>query len=594
MKPPEKEFHVAPMLDVSTIEFRYFIRLLTRRAFIWTEMVVAETLVYNAKNQEFDQIIFADDHDEVELNPTLRRYCGYWDEREFLKDLYPGKSFDYINPHPTICQIGTNDPEQAAFATRIVQKCGYDRIDLNAECPSDRVTGKREFGAALMKDQDSAVSVVKSIAETVKAIDQSTFCNGDSSGNFEHHTTKNKCLPISVKTRIGVDEHDTFEHIVRFIGQLVDAGCHRFVIHARKVYTQGLSPAQNRTVPPLNYPFAYKLMEAFPECEFIVNGGIMCLEHARKVAFGCSSSSYESREGSGMQSLENGRNGGLSVPCDHSVPCDQCNLPHGSCLAPPNKSPANLQGVMVGRLARDHPSELADVDRFFYGEASNPCKNRRELMEKYIAFLERVYPRRCCDDDEFVTLGMITDMECSIRHRTQYCKICRDISFQGDPIPDDSNSYEECKIDKHEESLQDRKMINPLPTNPGILTQFNTLSLPTITPTPSSTLIITPTLTQNSQSQKRHKRLTHKSPGAKIVSRVIDRALQPTLGILFGLPGNSKFRRELHRLSRDMEIRNCGPGYILKRAMMCVSKDVWDRPFVLNDGSRVAQYVPSK
>jgi len=78
------------------------------------------------------------------------------------------------------------------------------------------------------------------------------------------------------------------------------------------------------------------------------------------------------------------------------------------------------------------------------------------------------------------------------------------------------------------------------------------------------------------------------------VSRVIDRALQPTLGILFGLPGNSKFRRELHRLSRDMEIRNCGPGYILKRAMMCVSKDVWDRPFVLNDGSRVAQYVPSK
>lgn len=237
----EKEFHIAPMLDVSTIEFRYFMRLLTRRAILWTEMVVAETLVHRRGVHN------SVDDTDIHLDLKLMRHCGWFDERDHYGDTYG------VNPHPVICQIGTNNPKEAVFATRVVQACGYDCIDLNAECPSDRVAG-REFGAALMRDKDTAIGVIRSMVET-----SSSFAGG-------------KSLPVSIKTRIGVDDFDSFEHLVGFIEQLVEAGCTRFIIHARKVYTQGLSPAQNRTVPPLNYQFVYQLVHRFPECDFWLNG----------------------------------------------------------------------------------------------------------------------------------------------------------------------------------------------------------------------------------------------------------------------------------------------------------------------------------
>lgn len=237
----EKEFHIAPMLDVSTIEFRYFMRLLTKRAILWTEMVVAETLVHRAKHNSVNDT-------DIHLDLELMRHCGWFDER----DHYDDEGHEFVNPHPTICQIGTNNPQQAQFATRVVQACGYDCIDLNAECPSDRVSG-REFGAALMRDKDTAIDVVRSMVETSESFD-------------------GKSIPVSIKTRIGVDDFDSFEHLVEFVERLVDAGCKRFVMHARKVYTQGLSPAQNRTVPPLNYQFVYQLVERFPQCDFWLNG----------------------------------------------------------------------------------------------------------------------------------------------------------------------------------------------------------------------------------------------------------------------------------------------------------------------------------
>jgi tRNA-dihydrouridine synthase A len=112
----------------------------------------------------------------------------------------------------------------------------------------------REFGAALMLDHDTAVQVVRSMV--------------DASASGEQNP-----IPVSVKTRIGVDDFDSFEDLAHFIQRLVYAGCRRFVMHARKVYTQGLmSPAQNRTVPPLNYPCVYRLMEQFPQCDFWLNG----------------------------------------------------------------------------------------------------------------------------------------------------------------------------------------------------------------------------------------------------------------------------------------------------------------------------------
>ena len=127
-------------------------------------------------------------------------------------------------------------------------QCGYDAIDLNSECPSDRVAG-RCFGAALMKDPDSAASVVSAMVQTSSSLD--------------------KPLPVSVKTRIAVDEFDTFEYLQQYIQRLVDAGCTQFIIHARKVFTAGLNPAQNRTIPPLDYPCVYRLMKVFPQCSFI-------------------------------------------------------------------------------------------------------------------------------------------------------------------------------------------------------------------------------------------------------------------------------------------------------------------------------------
>lgn len=485
----QKEFHIAPMLDVSTVEFRYFIRLLTKRSFIWTEMVVAETLVYRNRASDDDgKELSSCEVASLQLSEDLKRYCGWWDKDET----------DGVDPHPTVCQIGTNDPQQAAFAAAVAQQCGYDRIDLNAECPSDRVSG-RCFGAVLMQEQDVAARVVKSMIQTTQ-------------------------IPFSVKTRIGCDDSDSLEESIRFIQKLVDGGCYRFVIHARKVYTKGLSPAQNRTVPPLNYPHAYKLMEHFPQCEFILNGGIRSVEHARKVAYGESS---------------NDCNG-----VDHEVPCQLCNLPHGSCIAPMHNF--SIKGVMVGRLARDHPAALATIDTDFYGEPSNPCYNRRDLMNRYIQFLERVYPRRCCDDDATITLGMVDEMTNAIVHNKEHCDIC--------------GSDNDLPVEDIAAAAPKPSAVQPIPRLSG----------------------------------KRSNRHHRNNGNTKIVSRVIDQSLQPTLGILYGVTGNGPFRRELHRLSRNASVRNCGPGFILKKAMQCVPGEVWDEPFSTKNGDKAVQFYPSK
>ena len=235
------------------------------------------------------------------------------------------------------------------------------------------------------------------------------------------------------------------------------------------------------------------------------------------------------------------------------MPCNKCNLPHGSCINAPQIAPPNLCGVMVGRLARDRPCELADVDQYFYGEASNPCRNRRQLMEGYIKFLERVYPRRCCDDDPTITLGMVRDMHSTIVPKRKCCSICRE--FRGK-----NNMRESIMLDKHDAPNGDTERIQ----------------------SPKA---------QQQQSVKRSKRHS-KYKGCKIVSRVIDRALQPTWGVLAGEAGKNAFRRVSHELSRDKTVRNCGPGYILWRAMKAVSDDMWDKPFELTE--KATAYYPTK
>ena len=484
----DKEFHIAPMLDVSTREFRYFIRLLTKRSFLWTEMVVAETLQH-CDPKEYDQHLAFEE-----------------------------------GSHPIVCQIGGNVPSEAALATRLVQRYKYDRIDLNAECPSDRVTGRREFGAALMKDIDTAVDMVNSMVETADS----------------------QIMPVSVKTRIGVDDEDNLDFLLSYIGRLVAAGCRRFIIHSRKVYTKGLSPAQNRAVPPLNYQRVYALCQAFPSCDFWLNGGIRSLVHARKVAYGIGICGFDDRDGHAAIIAE--ESSGDIENDKHGAPCQACNQPYGSCIAPsPHLSPANLKGVMVGRLAMDNPCALADVDRYFFGEEENPCRTRRELIEKYAQWIEKVYPRRCCDDDPTVTLGRVVGGYPSIRVRS-CCSVCKEYyenSEEGEEM-----TFSDTNGDENQDVCN---------TNSVNDSQFT-------------------------MSQRRQKRHTKKSPGSKMVSSVIDRPLKPILGVFAGLPGNAKFRREIHRLSRDMSVRNCGPGYVLRKATECVSNDILDAKFSKCDG----------
>jgi len=482
----DKEFHVAPMLDVSTREFRYFIRLLTKRSFLWTEMVVAETLQH-CDPKEYDQHL------------------------AYEKD-----------GHPIVCQIGGNVPSEAVLATKLVQQYGYDRIDLNAECPSDRVTGRREFGAALMKDIGTAVDMVKAMVET---------SNSDA-------------MPVSVKTRIGVDDEDCMEFLLSYIGRLVEAGCRRFVIHSRKVHTKGLSPAQNRAVPPLNYQKVYALCEAFPRCHFWLNGGIRSLEDARKIAYGAGCE-FDGRDGKTARFANETSN---REAANHGAPCETCNQPYGSCIAPsPHLSPGNLMGVMVGRLAMDNPCALADVDRYMFGEDENPCRTRRELIEKYARWIEKEYPRRCCDDDPTVTLGRVVGGSANIPRVRSCCSVCQEY-YKNDEEEENSMS--------NESGEENQYVCN---TSSASDSQFT-------------------------MSQRRHKRHVQKSPGSKMVSSVIDRPLKPILGVFAGLKGNAKFRREIHRLSRDMTVRNCGPGYVLRKAVECISSDILDGEFAKCDG----------
>ena len=531
----DKDFHIAPMIDVSTVEFRYFIRLLTRRAVIWNQMVVAETLFHRNRLHKKESSSCCEQHDndnddeqeDIELTPDLVKFCGWYDDSKISG----------VSPHPTVCQIGSNIPSEAKFATKIVQMCGYDAIDLNSECPSDRVAG-RCFGAGLMKDHDTSAKVVSAMVETAKSISDTT-------------------IPVSVKTRIGVDELEGFNFISSYIQRLVDAGCWQFIIHARKVYMEGLNPAENRTVPPLDYPCAYRLMKNFPPCSFIHNGGIRGLEHARKIAFGSSVTFDE--DGNGRID-ESSTTNDESASAEHDmVPCRRCNLPNGSCCAPALIAPKNLRGVMVGRLARDRPADLADVDRYFYGEPSNPCQNRRELMDKYIAFLDRVYPRRCCDDEDTVTLCMIQQK--TFIPKELYCSICQEFrcrNGEGDTFDDV----------KHADVPPDKQSSVSSSTS-------SNMHQP---------------LKQSNRRLKRHA----KYDGAKIASRIIDRALQPTHSILAGEKGKKSFLYACHTLSRDKIVRNCGPAYILWKAMQTSPDKVWDAPFELTGEKSATSYYPTK
>ncbi len=213
---------VAPMMDWTDRHCRYFMRLLSPHVRLYTEMVTATALQHG-------------------------------DAARLLR-------FD-PSEHPVALQIGGSDPQMMANAAKLGADAGFDEININVGCPSDRVQSG-QFGACLMSSPER---VAKCLEKMRSACDS----------------------PITIKTRIGIDDHDNYEFIRNFIAVNVDAGCDTFIVHARKAILSGLSPKENRSVPPLNYARVYRLKKEFPDLQIILNGGVAsindCHEHLSHV-----------------------------------------------------------------------------------------------------------------------------------------------------------------------------------------------------------------------------------------------------------------------------------------------------------------------
>lgn len=209
MKIVDPRFSVAPMLDCTDRHARFLLRLLSRHTVLYTEMVVDQALI----NGDPDRFLA---HDNSE--------------------------------HPLVLQLGGSDPARLAPAARLGADYGYDQINLNLGCPSERVKAG-SFGASLMAEPQR---VADCYAAMQQAID----------------------VEVTLKCRIGIDEQDSWEHFASFVETVAAAGCKTFIVHARKAWLHGLSPRQNRSVPPLNYDFVYRLKRENPGLTVIINGGL--------------------------------------------------------------------------------------------------------------------------------------------------------------------------------------------------------------------------------------------------------------------------------------------------------------------------------
>lgn len=240
-------FCVAPMMDWTDRHCRFFHRVMTGGALLYTEMVAAEAVIHG--------------------------------KRASLLGFSPEE-------HPVALQLGGSDPAKLAEAAAIGASWGYDEINLNVGCPSDRVQGGN-FGACLMADPALVARCLAAMIDAVR-------------------------IPVTVKCRIGIDDQDSEADLTRFVASVADAGCRRFIVHARKAWLKGLSPKENREIPPLDYGRVWRLKAAHPDLTIVINGGLGSLDEA---------------------------------------------LPHLQ----------HVDGVMLGRAAYQTPWMLADVDEMVFG-----------------------------------------------------------------------------------------------------------------------------------------------------------------------------------------------------------------------------------
>ena len=260
-------FCVAPMMEWTDRHCRYFLRLISRRTFLYTEMVTADAVLYGDRE----------------------RVLGFSPEE-----------------HPVGLQLGGCDPEKLARAAEIGADFGYDEINLNIGCPSDRVQSGR-FGACLMAEPAT-------VAECVAAMQAAVS------------------VPVTVKCRIGIDDQDVEESLDRFIDTVATTGCQTFLVHARKAWLDGLSPKENREVPPLDYDRVWRLKARRPELEIVINGGIASFAEA---------------------------------------------LPHL----------AHVDGAMLGRAAYANPYLLAEVDRALFA-ANDAPPSRLDVLDAFAPYVE--------------------------------------------------------------------------------------------------------------------------------------------------------------------------------------------------------------
>ena len=261
-------FSVAPMMDWTDRHCRFFHRLLTRHALLYTEMVTAAAVLHGKRDQ--------------------------------LLAFSPEE-------HPVALQLGGSDPVLLAEAAAIGADYGYDEINLNVGCPSDRVQ-VGSFGACLMAEPALVAECVAAMQAVV-------------------------AIPVTVKCRIGIDEQDSEADFEQFVTTVAGAGCGTFIVHARKAWLKGLSPKENREIPPLDYGRVHRLKAAHPNLEIVLNGGLGSLDQAL------------------------GEIGGLD-------------------------------GVMLGRAAYQTPYLLADADRRLFGDAAEP-RTRADILDALLPYAER-------------------------------------------------------------------------------------------------------------------------------------------------------------------------------------------------------------
>lgn len=262
-----RRFCVAPMLDWTDRHERYFLRLLSRHSLLYTEMITTGAILHGDQSRHLDF---------------------------------------HSAEHPVAAQLGGSDPEALARCAEITERWGYDEVNLNVGCPSDRVQSGR-FGACLMAEPER-------VADCVRAMQAA--CS----------------IPVTIKSRIGIDHHDSDEFLYEFISRVADAGCKTFIVHARIAWLKGLSPKENRQIPPLDYDRVLRLKQRLPHLEIIINGGL-------------------EDDAECLSLLE------------------------------------SVDGVMLGRDVYHNPYRLARVDQLFFSDP-RPIASRSDILQAFMPYVE--------------------------------------------------------------------------------------------------------------------------------------------------------------------------------------------------------------